>query len=128
MDLVQEYLKLGLRFDRVVEGYVDAYTRSRASCKAEVAAEPPPDPADLGRQAAALSAAGRRPGFDAARAGFLPAHLDALAVGGRRLAGERCRFVDEVHSYFQVASPRSRPRSSRQRTTRSPSCSAGADP
>ena len=55
MDLVTEYLKLGLRFDRVVDGFVDAYTGDPA-LKQQVADEPQPDPADLSRQAAALSA------------------------------------------------------------------------
>ena len=59
MDLVTEYLKLGLRFDRVVDGFVDAYTGDPA-LKQQVADEPQPDPADLSRQAAALSAAGAR--------------------------------------------------------------------
>ena len=55
MDVVSEYLKLGLRFDRVVDGFVDAYTGDPA-LKQQVADEPQTDPADLSRQAAALSA------------------------------------------------------------------------
>lgn len=101
MDLVHEYLKLGLRFDRVVEGYVDAYT-GPAALRAEVAAEPAPDPADLSRQATALSAQVADSDLAPARIGFLTAHLDALAVGGRRLAGAPMSFVGEVKSYFQV--------------------------
>src|SRR3954468_4456168 len=87
MDLVTEYLKLGLRFDRVVEGYADAYI-GPAELRELVAAEPQPVPADLARQAAELSAAVPDGGLDGPRADFLRAHLDALAVGGRRLAGE----------------------------------------
>jgi hypothetical protein len=101
MDLVTEYLKLGLRFDRVVDGFVDAYTGDPA-LKEQVANEPPPDPAELSRQAAQLSAAVSDADLDAARAAFLTAHLDALAVAGRRLAGEPMSFIDEVESYFQV--------------------------
>ncbi len=101
MDLVHEYLKLGLRFDRIVEGYVDAWI-GPAALKAEVADEPAPDPAELSRQAAALSAEVAGSDLAPARIGFLTAHLDALAVGGRRLAGEEMSFVDEVRSYFQV--------------------------
>lgn len=101
MDLVHEYLKLGLRFDRVVQGYVDAYT-GPAALRAEVADEPAPDPADLSRQAAALSAQVADSDLAPARIGFITAHLDALAVGGRRLAGTEMSFVDEVRSYFQV--------------------------
>ncbi len=65
-------------------------------------AEPPPDPAVLSRTAAELSAAVTDDEFGRGRAQFLRAHLDALAVGGRRLAGEQISFVGEVHSYFQV--------------------------
>ena len=102
MDLVTEYLKLGLRFDRVVDGFVDAYTGDPA-LQQQVADEPAPDPADLSRQAAALSA--EVPNTEPLHApgpAFLTAHLDALAVAGRRLAGEQMSFIDEVQSYFQV--------------------------
>jgi hypothetical protein len=101
VDLVTEYLKLGLRFDRVVDGFVDAYTGDPA-LRQQVADEPDPDPADLSRQAAALSAAIADAGLSAPRAAFVEAHLDALTVAGRRLAGESMSFIDEVHSYFQV--------------------------
>lgn len=53
--LIREYLLLGLRFDRVEEGYVDSFTGDPALRRA-VAAEPPPDPADLARQADRLLA------------------------------------------------------------------------
>jgi len=49
MDLVTEYLKLGLRFDRVVDGFVDAYTGDPA-LKEQVAAEPAPDPIETQSQ------------------------------------------------------------------------------
>jgi hypothetical protein len=101
MDLVTEYLKLGLRFDRVVDGFVDAYTGDPA-LKEQVAAEPAPDPIELSRRAAELSASVAETDLDAARADFLTAHLDALAVAGRRLAGAPMSFIDEVESYFQV--------------------------
>ena len=109
MDLVTEYLKLGLRFDRVVDGFVDAYTGDPA-LQEQVADEPAPDPAELSRQAAPLSAAVADTDLDAARAAFLTAHLDALAVAGRRLAGEPMSFIDEVQSYFQVRIERGRHR------------------
>src|SRR6478735_675553 len=101
MDVVSEYLKLGLRFDRVVDGFVDAYTGDPALGQ-QVAHEPPPDATELSRQAAQLSATVPDAYLDAARAAFLTAHLDALAVAGRRLAGEDMSFIDEVQSYFQV--------------------------
>ena len=48
--LIREYLLLGLRFDRIEEGYVDSFTGDQALRRA-VAAEPAPDPAELTRTA-----------------------------------------------------------------------------
>ena len=102
MDLVTEYLKLGLRFDRIVDGFVDAYTGDPA-LRLEVADEPAPEPVELSRQAAALSSAViADTDLAPARAAFLTAHLDALSLAGRRLAGESMSLVDEVAGYFQV--------------------------
>ena len=44
--LIREYLLLGLRFDRVEEGYVDSFTGDPA-LRRLVESEPKPDPADL---------------------------------------------------------------------------------
>jgi hypothetical protein len=101
MDLVTEYLKLGLRFNRVVDGFVDAYTGDPKLAQ-QVADEPQPVPLELSEQARTLSAAVADTDLTAPRADFLSAHLDALAVSGRRLAGEQMSFIDEVRSYFQV--------------------------
>ena len=100
-DTVTEYLTLGLRFGRVVDGFVDAYTGDPA-LRRQVDDEPAPDPMDLSRQATELSRRVPDAGLSAARTDYLTAHLDALAVAGRRLAGESMSFIDEVHSYFQV--------------------------
>ncbi len=103
--LIREYLLLGLRFDRIESGYVDAFTGDPA-LRQSVLAEPAPDPADLVRQAqrllAALPDVPRRNGFDQARAVYIRAHLRALACAGRKFAGEDIGFVDEVHDYFDV--------------------------
>jgi hypothetical protein len=101
MDLVTEYLKLGLRFNRVVDGFVDAYTGDPALAQ-QVADETAPDPSELSEQATELAAAVADTELEAPRAAFLTAHLGALAVAGRRLAGESMSFIDEVYSYFQV--------------------------
>ncbi len=101
MDLVTEYLKLGLRFNRVVDGFVDAYTGD-LQLRRDVDNEPAPDPMELSRRGKILSAATADADLPADRAAFLTAHLDALHVAGRRLAGEQMSFIDEVHSYFQV--------------------------
>ena len=106
--LIREYLLLGLRFDRVEPGYVDAFTGDPA-LRRTVAEEPAPDPADLVRQAerllAALPDVPRRSafgGFDQPRADYLAAHLRALACAGRKFAGQDVGFVDEVRDYFDV--------------------------
>ena len=98
--VIREYLLLGLRFDRVEEGYVDSFTGDPA-LRAAVAAEPPPDPAELAHQAERLIA--ELPGgLDAQRADYVAAHLRALACAGRKFAGEDVGFVQEVHDYFDV--------------------------
>ncbi|MCV7419654.1 DUF885 domain-containing protein [Mycobacterium yunnanensis] len=100
--VIREYLLLGLRFDRIEEGYVDSYTGDPA-LKAVVAAEPPPDPADLARQAQRLAAeVPGADGLDDQRAAYIAAHLRALASAGRKFAGEDIGFVQEVHDYFDV--------------------------
>jgi hypothetical protein len=104
-ELIREYLLLGLRFDRVEAGYVDAFTGDPA-LRQLVAAESAPDPAALVRQAerllAALPDVPRRNGFDQARADYIGVHLRALACAGRKFARADIGFVDEVHAYFDV--------------------------
>jgi hypothetical protein len=100
--VIREYLLLGLRFDRVEEGYVDSFTGD-PKLRAVVGAEPPPDPADLARQAERLIAElPGADGLDAQRADYIAAHLRALACAGRKFAGEDVGFVQEVHDYFDV--------------------------
>jgi hypothetical protein len=99
--LIREYLLLGLRFDRVESGYVDAYTGDPA-LRRQVDHEPAPDPADLARQAERLAELVAGDGLDQGRADFVAAHLRALACAGRKFAGQPVGFVDEVHDYFDV--------------------------
>ena len=114
--LIDEYLLLGLRFDRIEEGYVDAFTGA-PRLRRQVADEPAPDPAGLARQAdrllAGLSGVPRSSdpaaGFTDQRADFIAAHLRALACAGRRFAGEDIGFVDEVRHYFDVEISRGDP-------------------
>ncbi len=100
-DLIHEYLLLGLRFDRVEEGYVDSFTGD-PRLRRQVADEAAPDPADLARQAQRLLAQVPGSGLDGARADYLSAHLKALACAGRKFAGEDVGFVEEVREYFDV--------------------------
>lgn len=99
--MVREYLMLGLRFDRIEAGYVDAFTGDPA-LRRLVADEPPPNPANLAQQARALIAALPGSGLEQPRADFIGAHLRALACAGRKFAGESVGFVDEVADYFDV--------------------------
>lgn len=99
-ELIREYLLLGLRFDRIEQGYVDAFTGDPALQRL-VQSEPMPDPAALARQADRLVAA-LPGGLDAQRAEYLRVHLRALACAGRKFAGEQVGFVEEVRDYFDV--------------------------
>jgi hypothetical protein len=109
---VRDYLMLGLRFDRVEEGYVDSFTGDPALRRA-VDNEPPPQPADLTRQAERLIAE-LPAGLDAPRADYLRSHLRALACAGRKFAGEEVGFVDEVEAYFDVRIGKGDPEQYRQ--------------
>ncbi len=103
--LIREFLLLGLRFDRIEEGYVDSFIGDPA-LRRVVADEPVPRPAELARTAArlldALPDVPRGDGFDDARAAYLGAHLRALACAGRKFSGEQVGFVAEVRDYFDV--------------------------
>ena len=100
--VIHEYLLLGLRFDRVEEGYVDSFTGDPALRRA-VESEPAPDPATLARDAERLLAeVPAADGLDAQRADYLAAHLTALACAGRKFAGQDVGFVEEVRAYFDV--------------------------
>jgi hypothetical protein len=107
--LIRDYLTLGLRFDRIEEGYVDSFTGDPELRRA-VADEPAPEPAELVRQADRLLAEmknvprdpAQSTGFTDQRADFIGAHLRALAFSARKFAGEEVGFVDEVRNYFDV--------------------------
>ena len=110
--LIREYLLVGLRFDRIEEGYVDSFTGD-ARLRAQVTDEPDPDPAALTAQArrllAALADVPRTGGFTEQRAEFIAAHLRALACAGRKFSGEQVGFVEEVRDYFDVEITRGDP-------------------
>jgi len=101
LDPVREYLLLGLRFDRLIEGFVDAYTGDPV-LRRQVDNEPRPDPAALARRAAQLRAELPAAGLPEPRARFLDAQLTALECSGRVLAGQQVGFVAEVAAYFDV--------------------------
>ncbi len=101
MDVAREYVALGLRFDRLERGFVDAYTGEPA-LRQQVENEPPPEPAALVRGARELLAELPASGLPADRIAFLSGQLTGLECSGRRFAGEAVGFVDEVDAYFQV--------------------------
>ncbi len=99
--LVTEYLRLGLAFDRLEEGFVDAFTGDPA-LRREVQNAPAPQPRELARRAAELRAAVPEAGLAPERAEFLDVHLRALECSGRKFAGDDIGFVEEVRAYFDV--------------------------
>lgn len=124
--LIREYLLLGLRFDRIEAGYVDAFTGDPALQRL-VENEPMPDPAALARQAEQLRAA--LPGaLEPDRADYLRVHLRALACAGRKFAGEQVGFVDEVRDYFDVGIGKGDPDRYRQAHARLDEALGGTGP
>jgi len=101
MDFAREYVRLGLRFDRIEQGFVDAYTGDPA-LRREVEREAPPDPAALRARARELRAEAASSGLPADRVAFLRAQLTALECSARRFAGESVGFVEEIQAYFQA--------------------------
>ncbi|HEY5853773.1 MAG TPA: DUF885 domain-containing protein [Aldersonia sp.] len=99
--LVREYLLLGLAFDRLEEGFVDAYTGD-PELRRQVENAPAPDPRELARRAAALRAELGSTALADERAQFLDVHLRALECSARKFAGDDIGFVDEVAAYFDV--------------------------
>ena len=102
MDLASEYVRLGLCFDRLERGWVDAYTGPLA-LRAEVEDGPLPQPHALAARAVELLAELPSCGLEASRVEFLRGQLTALATAGRVLAGAGIGYVDQVEAYFQVA-------------------------
>lgn len=99
--LVIEYLRLGLAFDQIEEGFVDAYTAD-PRLRQEVENAPKPEPRDLARTAARLRAELPNAGLTPERTEFIDVHLRALECSGRKFAGDEIGFVDEVRAYFDV--------------------------
>ncbi|RDI66927.1 DUF885 domain-containing protein [Nocardia pseudobrasiliensis] len=99
--LVTEYLRLGLAFDRLEPGFVDAYTGDPVLRRA-VESAPAPRPRELATRAADLRRRLPEAELPEQRAEFLDGQLRALECSGRKFAGERIAFIDEVRAYFDV--------------------------
>jgi hypothetical protein len=101
LDVATEYVRLGLRFDRLEPGFVDAYT-GNPQLRAAVAAEAAPTAAQLADQARTLRKELESSGLAAERVDYLRGQLTGLECSARKMAGEPVGFVDEVAAYFQV--------------------------
>lgn len=101
VDVPLEYVRLGLRFDRLEKGFVDAYTGD-PRVRAQVADEPAPTAQRLRDQARGLLAELDTAGLPADRAAYLRGQLTGLECTARKMSGEPVGFVEEVRAYFQV--------------------------
>jgi hypothetical protein len=101
LDVPLEYVRLGLRFDRLESGFVDAYTGD-PRIRAQVGDEPAPTPHALRDQARGLLRELDAAGLPDERADYLRGQLTGLECTARKMSGESVGFVDEVAAYFQV--------------------------
>jgi hypothetical protein len=101
LDVPLEYVRLGLRFDRLESGFVDAYTGD-PRLRAQVADEPAPTPLQLRDQARALLGELDSASLPADRTEYLRGQLTGLECTARKMAGEPVGFIAEVAAYFQV--------------------------
>src|SRR5919206_1423939 len=101
LDVPLEYVRLGLRFDRLESGFVDAYTGD-PRIRAQVLDEPAPSPQQLRDQARGLLRELASSELPAERADYLRGQLTGLECSARKISGEPVGFVEEVAAYFQV--------------------------
>jgi hypothetical protein len=101
LDVPLEYVRLGLRFDRLEAGFVDAYTGD-PRIRAQVADEAAPTPQGLRDQARGLLRELDAAALPDDRTDYLRGQLTGLECTARKMGGEPVGFVDEVASYFQV--------------------------
>jgi hypothetical protein len=91
--VTEDYIRLGLRLGRHIDGLVDAYY-GPSELEDEVKAEPLRGPAELARDAAALLAR--------AEEGWLSAQLVGLETVAQKLAGAAIAYADEVERCYGV--------------------------
>ena len=101
LDAVGGYLRLGLAFDRLVRGFVDAWTGPDA-LRAEVESGPVPRADDLRRRAAELLTELPSAGLPPAREQWLAGQLRGLECSARVLDGQPVAYLDQVEAYFSV--------------------------
>src|SRR3954470_23874701 len=100
-EVTLEDVGLGLRFDRLEPGFVDAYTGD-PRLRAQVLDEPAPTPHQLRDQARALLGELDSASLPHPRTAYLRGQLTGLECTARKLGGEPVGFIEEVQSYFQV--------------------------
>lgn len=100
-DVVTDYLTLGLRMGRLVDGYVDCWFGDPA-LSARVDSEPVCDPATLTTQANELLTRLSDADLHPDRRRFLTAQVRAVRCAAQRAAGEPIGFLDEVRTYFDT--------------------------
>ena len=101
MSVVEDYLRLGLRLGRRVDGVVDAYYGPLELADA-VAAEPPREPAALAADADQLLADLDSCELEEQRRGWLVDQVVGLRTYAGVLAGERIGYLDEIERCFGV--------------------------
>ena len=98
---VEEYLAIGLRLGRLLDGFVDCWYGG-PELSHRVAVEPPADPGELAAQAARLRSGLPSSGLAARRQHYLAAQLTAVECSARRLGGAAVPFLAEVRDCFGV--------------------------
>src|SRR3954462_8274020 len=101
VDVPLEYVRLGLRFDRLESGFVDAYT-GNPRIRAQILDEPAPTPQGLRDQARGLLRELDSADLSEDRTAFLRGQLAGLECTARKMSGETVGFIEEVAAYFQV--------------------------
>jgi hypothetical protein len=103
--VVEDYLRLGLRLGRLVDGLVDAYY-GPPDLRLAVEAEPRPDPArlvtDAARLVADLDAGSGADDLGPTRRRWLRAQVVGLHTTARKLGGEPIAYADEVELCYGV--------------------------
>jgi len=101
----ERYLRLALRLDRHVPGYVDAYT-GPPTLREAVAAEAMWKPAELLADAGELVQELGQQGYGADRKRFLGKQLQAMEAVIRKLQGEALTYRQEVELFFDITPPK----------------------
>jgi hypothetical protein len=98
-DVVHDYLELGLRLGRHLDGLVDSYY-GPGEIKERTDREEPVDPKSLAGDAARLL--GELGDLEESRRNWLRGQLVGLEAAARKLAGEEIAYEDEVELYYGV--------------------------